>query len=162
MLNKVVKNSLVSTKNSNTNIKCGQIANKHYLIKYTRKNILIDELLLNKYSTVQDIFANECFNYEIKISKTGIDESIEKIFNSKYQRELLDIHLLVFLNLGNIISKAKLVNQAKELKIRSNINYWNYYFIKLIINKKVYYLEFDVRSMDSGENQYRVQRLKKE
>ena len=43
----VVKNSLVSTKNSNTNIKCGQILNKHYLIKYTRKNILIDELLLN-------------------------------------------------------------------------------------------------------------------
>ena len=103
-----------------------------------------------------------CRKIQIKISKTGIDESIEKIFNSKYQRELLDIHLLVFFNLGNIISKAKLVNQAKELKIRSNINYWNYYFIKLIINKKVYYLEFDVRSMDSGENQYRVQRLKKE
>ena len=121
------------------------------------KKIAFDLFLKNN---LKSNYIND--NYEIKISKTGIDESIEKIFNSKYQRELLDIHLLVFLNLGNIISKAKLVNQAKELKIRSNINYWNYYFIKLIINKKVYYLEFDVRSMDSGENQYRVQRLKKE
>lgn len=37
----------------------------------------------------------------------------------------------------------------------------NYYFDELNINNELYYLEFDVRSLDTGENQYRVQRLQK-
>lgn len=38
---------------------------------------------------------------------------------------------------------------------------WNYYFDGLNINNELYHLEFDVRSLDTGENQYRVQRLQK-
>lgn len=70
-------------------------------------------------------------------------------------------HLLVFSDLGDIIENATLVNQTKETKNRENINYWNYYFDGLEINNELYYLEFDVRSMENGENQYRVQRLEK-
>lgn len=70
-------------------------------------------------------------------------------------------NLKVFSDLGDIIENATLVNQTKETKNRSNINSWNYYFDGLNINNELYHLEFDVRSLDTGENQYRVQRLQK-
>lgn len=99
---------------------------------------------------------------KIIVSKSGINESVEKIFSNKEQRSLLKEHLYVFSVLGSIIEHATLVSQTRELKNRRNIYSWNYYFDGLIINADLYYIEFDVRSLDSGENQYRVQRLQKE
>lgn len=98
---------------------------------------------------------------KIVVNKSGINESIEKIYNNRTQRSLMKEHLQVFSDLGDIIENATLVNQTKETKNRENINYWNYYFDGLEINNELYYLEFDVRSMENGENQYRVQRLEK-
>lgn len=98
---------------------------------------------------------------KIVVNKSGINESIEKIYNNRTQRSLIKEHLQVFSDLGDIIENATLVNQTRETKNRENINYWNYYFDGLEINNELYYLEFDVRSMENGENQYRVQRLEK-
>lgn len=125
-----------------------------------------------KISDLKDLAANifNCYNSKnifenngnkITVSKTGINESIEKIYNNEAQRNLMKEHLQVFSDLGDIIEHATLVNQTPELKNRSNIRLWNYYFDGLKINNDTYYLEFDVRSMDNGENQYRVQRLEK-
>lgn len=114
--------------------------------------------IFKKYNS-KSIFEND--GNKITVSKGGISESIEKIFNSKVQRNLLKEHLQVFSDLGDIIENATLVNQTKETKNRSNINSWNYYFDGLNINNELYHLEFDVRSLDTGENQYRVQRLQK-
>lgn len=69
--------------------------------------------------------------------------------------------MVVFSNLDDIIESATLINKTKQTKNRSNINSLNYYFDELNINNELYYLEFDVRSLDTGENQYRVQRLQK-
>ena len=176
-------------------------------IKQTKGNIPINQELLNKYSTVREMFDNEAVNYDGKVNlntslqelkyidlsnikvedlkslardifykynnknkfnnngniiivnNSGINESIEKIFNNRKQRNLLKEHLQVFSDLGDIIEHAKLVNQSTEIKNRKNINSWSYYFDGLNINDKIYKLVFDVRSMDNGENQYRVQRL---
>ena len=49
----------------------------------------------------------------------------------------------------------------KQKLNRKYINFWNYYFDGLVIDNVKYDLEFDVPSLDSGENHYRVQRLKK-
>ena len=114
--------------------------------------------IFKKYNS-KSIFENN--GNKITVSKSGISESIEKIINSKVQRNLLKEHLQVFSDLGDIIENATLVNQTKETKNRSNINSWNYYFDGLNINNELYHLEFDVRSLDTGENQYRVQRLQK-
>ena len=114
--------------------------------------------IFKKYNS-KSIFEND--GNKITVSKSGINESIEKIFNNKIQRNLLKEHLQVFSDLGDIIEHATLVNQTKEAKNRSNINSWNYYFDGLNINNELYHLEFDVRSLDTGENQYRVQRLEK-
>lgn len=114
--------------------------------------------IFKKYNS-KSTFEND--GNKITVSKSGISESIEKIFNSKVQRNLLKEHLQVFSDLGDIIENATLVNQTKETKNRSNINSWNYYFDGLNINNELYHLEFDVRSLDTGENQYRVQRLQK-
>ena len=97
----------------------------------------------------------------IIVSKSGIDESIQKIYGSKNQRKNLIEYFKVFSSLGIIIEHATLVNQIKECKDRKNIIFWNYYFTKIIIDEKIYILEFDVRSMDSGENQFRVCRIQK-
>lgn len=115
-------------------------------------------IIFKKYN-LKSTFKNN--GNKIIVSKRGINESIEKIFNSREQRNLLKEHLQVFSNLGDIIEHATLVNQTSETKNRGNINSWNYYIDSLNINSELYYLEFDVRSLDSGENQYRVQRLQK-
>ena len=85
----------------------------------------------------------------------------KKIFNSGNQRKLLKEHLLVFSILGNIIENATLINQCREVKNRNNINFWNYYFEVIIIDNHIYNLEFDIRLLENGENQYIVQRLEK-
>lgn len=172
----------------------------------TKGNIAINNNLLNKYTTTDEIFkyeknyeiniiinevklikqininelsvketkkiANEIFNKyhydtvfinnknKIIVSKNGINESVQKIYFNRKQKDLLLEHLLIFSGLGKIIEEAKLVNQAKERKNRKKYNSWNYYIDGLIINDKKYLLEFEVASLDSGENQYRIQRLK--
>lgn len=107
----------------------------------------------------KNIFVND--GKKIIVSDTGIRESIEKIFNNRKQRNLLNEHLKVFSDLGDIIEHSSLVNQTDNKKIdkHPDINIWNYYFDGLDIDGKKYSLEFEVRSMNSGENQYRVQRL---
>ena len=126
------------------------------------KNIKIDDAkklavnIFDKYNN-KKVFNNN--GNLIEVSKSGIEESVKKIFSNQTQRNMLKEHLKVFSDLGDIIEHANLVNQATELKDRNGINYWNYYFDGLIIDNKTYSLEFDVRSMDSGSNQYRVQRL---
>lgn len=176
-------------------------------IRQVKGNIPIDDELLNKYSTVREMFDNEVVNYDgkinlnknlqelkyvdlsnikiedlkglardifykynstntfnnngniITVNNNGINESIEKIFNNRKQRNLLKEHLLVFSDLGDIVEHAKLSNQTDNKKKNPDINYWNYYLDGLEIKGKKYKLEFDVRSMQDGQNQYRVQRL---
>jgi len=53
---------------------------------------------------------------KIIVSRRGIDERINKIFESKEQRNLLKEHLMVFSDLGDIIEHATLVSQSKEKK----------------------------------------------
>lgn len=115
------------------------------------------EIFINYNST--NIFINN--GIEIEVSKTGINKSIEEIFNSRCQRNLLMQHFIIFANLGDIIKHAILINQKEELKDRKNINYWNYFFDNLIIDDEEYNIEFDIRSMTNGKNQFRVQRLEK-
>lgn len=98
---------------------------------------------------------------KILVNKTGIDESITKIFESRQQRELLKEHLLVFSDLGDIIEHSKLVNQVPETKGREKYNSWNYYYDGLKIGNNSYNFEFEVVSMSNGENHYRVQKLEK-
>ncbi len=98
---------------------------------------------------------------KILVNKTGIDESITKIFESRQQRELLREHLLVFSDLGDIIEHSKLVNQVPETKGREKYNSWNYYYDGLKIGNNSYNFEFEVVSMSNGENHYRVQKLEK-
>ena len=112
--------------------------------------------IFNKYNSKSTLTNN---GNKITVSKSGINESVEKIFASANQRKLLAEHFKVFSDLGDIIENATLVNQTRETKNRKYINSWNYYFDGLVIDNVKYDLEFDVRSLDSGENQYRVQRL---
>lgn len=114
--------------------------------------------IFKKYNS-KSVFEND--GNKITVSKSGINESVEKIFNNKEQRNLLKEHLQVFSDLGDIIEHATLVNQTREVKNRENINSWNYYFDGLNIDGEIYHLEFDVRSLHNGQNQYRVQRLQK-
>lgn len=111
-----------------------------------------------KYNNA-DTFYNS--GNEIIVNKSGIRESIEKIYMSQEQRILLKEHLLVFSILGTIIEHATLVSQATEIKTRADIKYWNYYFDSLKINNKLYNIKFEVRPMSNGQNQYRVQRIEK-
>lgn len=82
---------------------------------------------------------------KIIITNGGIEESVNKIFNSRTQRNLLKEHLYIFLNLNKILSGSKLINQTKENKGRVDINYWNYYFNKVNIDGQEYNIAIDVR-----------------
>lgn len=125
------------------------------VIKIGSLKIIANEIF-NNYHT-KNSFKND--NNLIVVSKHGINESVEKIYNNYRQRNLLREHLIIFSNLGNIIKNAYLVNQSREIKNRQNLLHWNYYLDNLIINGRKYFLEFDVRSMEDGTNQYRIQRL---
>jgi len=106
-----------------------------------------------------NIFLND--NNKILVSKSGINESIEKICNNYNQRELLKEHLKVFSKLGEIIEHAELVSQVLEKKGREKYNNWNYFIDGVFIDNVEYILEFEVVSMSNGENHYRVQRIEK-
>ena len=91
-------------------------------------------------------------NNIIVVTKSGINESIEKIYYSQNQRDLLIEHLKVFSDLGDIIEHAILINQVIEKKKRKKYNSWHYYFDCLKIGELFYYLEFEIVSMEDGEN----------
>lgn len=115
------------------------------------------EIFIQNHST--DTFIND--NNKILVSRSGINESVEKICNNYNQRELLKEHLKVFSKLGEIIEHAKLVSQVLEKKGRKKYNSWNYYVDGIIIGNIEYILEFEVVSMINGKNHYRVQRIEK-
>lgn len=175
--------------------------------KQTKGSIPINDKLLNKYDSVEEIIKKERYNYKtniiisnnlleldnkdinnmkikelkdlayeifcnyhsqnifvnnknnIVVSRRGINESVEKIYYNRIQRDLLLEHLKVFGYLGIIIEKAKLVNQVYERKGRLKYNSWNYYLDGIIIGNQEYLIEFEVVSMDNFENHYRIQRL---
>lgn len=130
---------------------------KYNLTKLSLKDLKkLANFIFNKYNISNKFINNDSV---IIVSKSGINESIEKIYFNNRQRKLLKEHLQVFSVLGNIIENATLVNQIKEVKNRNDIYYWNYYIDGLIINNKEYKMEFDVRSMQDGQNQYRIQRI---
>lgn len=112
--------------------------------------------LFNKYHKT-NIFDNK--GCEICVTKNGINESIQKLYNSKNQRNFLKEHLMVFTKLGDIITDSVLVSQTLERKERAGILYWNYYLNNIYINRKFYIIEFDVRILNIGQTQYRVQRI---
>ncbi len=133
------------------------------------QNISVEDMKIGEVKKLaKEIFqkynkSNAFYNNDNKIlvNKTGIDESITKIFESRQQRELLKEHMLVFSDLGDIIEHSKLVNQAPETKGRKKYNSWNYYYDGLKIGNNSYNFEFEVVSMSNGENHYRVQKLEK-
>lgn len=112
--------------------------------------------IFNKYHTKNRFKNNDSI---IIVTKHGIEESIEKMYYNRIQRDLSILHLLVFSSLGKIIEDATLVSQTYERKNRTDLLYWNYYLSKIYINDKIYFVEFDVRSMEDGSNQFRVQRI---
>ena len=118
------------------------------------KKLAID--IFYKYNKL-NYFENASNN--IIVTKNGINESIEKIFNNYKQRNLMKIHLIVIAHLGCILKTSKLVNQAMNYKSNCNILHWNYYINKVTIEKNVYKIIFDIRSIQNGENQYRIQRI---
>lgn len=133
------------------------------------QNVSVENMKIGEVKKIaKEIFqkynkSNTFYNSSNKIlvNKTGIDESITKIFESRQQRELLKEHLLVFSDLGDIIEHSKLVNQVPETKGREKYNSWNYYYDGLKIGNNSYNFEFEVVSMSNGENHYRVQKLEK-
>lgn len=116
----------------------------------------LSKLLFENFCKLK-CFYNE--NNKILVNKTGIDECVTKIFESREQRRFLYEHLIVFCNLSRIIESSKLANQCLETKGRNKYNHWNYYFCKLKINNNAYLFEFEVVSMKNGENHYRVQKI---
>lgn len=150
-------------------LKCKDKIIKLFDIEYIR-NIDLNNLRISNAKTLaNDIFnkyhdKNYFFNNNSKIivSKSGINESIEKIYNNRIQRDYMIEHLIVFSKLGEVIENAKLVNQIYERKNRENTLFWNYYIISIYINTKLFIIEFEVRSMHDGENHYRLQRLELE
>jgi len=132
------------------------------------KNVSLSNINVEKIKKLANIIfenhhpTNKFINNKnvIVVTKSGINESVEKIYYNKRQRALLKEHLKVFSDLGDIIEHATLVNQVIENKQRKKYNSWHYYFDSLKIGKKFYYLEFEIVSMDNGENHYRIQRLK--
>ena len=112
--------------------------------------------LFSKYNSTSTFINNNCI---ISVTKNGINECIEKLYSK--QKNFFKEHLIVIANLERIIPRAELVNQIYENKARHDIFSWNYYFAKVMINNELFYIEFDVRSLIIGENQYRVQRVRK-
>jgi len=138
------------------------ISNK--LTNINPSNIKIEDIKKLAYEIFRQTHRDNRFineNNKILVSKSGINESVEKICNNYNQRELLIEHLKVFSKLGLIIEHAKLVNQVYERKGRLKYVSWHYYIDGIIIDNEKYLLQFEVVSMSNGKNHYRVQRLEK-
>lgn len=125
------------------------------LIKINNLKKVASEIFFKYHKN--NIFIND--NNFIVVTKHGIDESIQKIYNNFEQRDYLKEHLIILSSLGKVIEDSILISQAKENKQRPDLLYWNYYLDNLYINSQKYILQFDVRSMQDGNNQYRVQRI---
>lgn len=85
--------------------------------------------IFNSYH-ISNIFFNN--GDKIIVTKKGINESVEKIFNTRAQRDLLKEHLIVFAHLHLIIENAILSNQTYEMVLFLGIIIWISY--TLIIN----------------------------
>lgn len=114
--------------------------------------------IFNRYNAT-NIFFND--GNKIFINKTGIDEVITKIYESREQRKYLIQHLIIIANMCNIVEHGILVNQALEFKGRDKYNNWNYYLDVVNITGELYILVYDVVSMTNGENHYRIQKIEK-
>ncbi len=132
------------------------------------KNINLDTLKIEELKRLAiKIFNNYHLNNtfinnenNIVVFGTGIRESIEKTYYNRTQREYLKEHLLVFSKLGKIIESSELVSQVIEKKNRKKYIHWNYYLNGIVINRKKYAIEIEVVSLDSGFNQFHLERLK--
>ena len=126
------------------------------------KNLKVEYLKRLAYKIFNECHDKNTFinnGNNISVTKKGIYESVQKIYNNKYQRELVKENFIIFANLGSIIETALLVNQALERKKRNGIIYWNYYINRLYIDNEEYLINFDVRTLDCNQNQYRIQRI---
>lgn len=150
--NQILKNKKITIKTNNISeiknldldmLKIGNLKNLAYEI-------------FSKYHT-KNMFKNK--DRFITVTKHGVEESVEKIYNNFNQRKLLKEHLIIFSCLGNIIESAYLINQTRERKNHKDLLYWSYFLDNLQINNIKFFLEFDVRSMEDGSNLYRIQRL---
>ena len=112
--------------------------------------------IFDKYHS-KNIFINN--DNKIVVSRNSINESIVKIYHNRFQRDYILEHLIIFSNLGKVIENAKLVSQTIERKNRIGILYWNYYLDNLYINNRLFIIEFEVRTLDNRQNQYRIQRI---
>jgi len=132
------------------------------------KNIVLENLTITQLEKLAvKIFSNyhttNTFQNNkniITVNRKGIYESIQKIYHTRNQRNLIKEHLNVLYCLGKIIENATLVNQVLENKGRIKYKSWNYYLNGVIIENKKYIIEFEVVSMDNKENHYHLQRLK--
>ena len=97
----------------------------------------------------------------IYVTNQDIKESINKICNDRMQNVFLRQHLSIFNNLGEIIEKSILVNQALEVKGRMKYITWNYYFNTFYIEDIKYNIIIDVVSRCDGQNHYRLHRIEK-
>ncbi len=132
------------------------------------ENINLEEIKLCEIKKIAKNIFNKYNNFEIYnnkhsiiITNGGIYESIEKIYNNNKQRQLIKEHLLIVLNLNIILKNAILINQTIETKNRNDILFWNYYISYIVIKNIKYKVVIDVRSMQDGKNQYRIQRIEK-
>lgn len=165
LLNKY--NNVTEMINKNINKYDGKVDIKSSIIELN--NIDLNNMSQNELSNLAiNIFekynsGNTFINdgNKIKVTRSGIKESINKILYNKNQKQYLKEHLQVFSDLGDIIESATLASQTTEGKSRENNKIWNYYLNGLNINDSNYLFEFDVVSRQNGENHYRVQRLEK-
>ena len=118
---------------------------------------ILTVIIFNNYHKT-NIFIND--KNKIMVSKRGLREMMQKIYEYGSERKYLKEHLLIISRLGEIIENATLISQSKEIKQRTNINHWNYYFDGVIIGRKKFMVIFDVRSLKDGQNQFRVLRIK--
>lgn len=120
------------------------IKNIIFFIKSDIKELKSINLSNMKIKEVKDlvycIFVNYHTNFKfvndnniILVNRSGINESIQKIFHNRKQSDLLKEHLLIFSILGKVIESGILVNQVYERKYRIKYNSWNYYVEGLIM-----------------------------
>lgn len=121
------------------------------------------------YSYAKDIFSqhhdtNEFYNdgNKIIVSNRDIKHTVTYIYKTPGQKNMLEQHLYVFSDLGDIIEHATLINQSGSSDVGTEENSWHYYYDNLDIKGEKYTLVFDVVSRNNGENHYRVQRLEKQ
>ncbi len=136
--------------------------NAEQIEKLNLENIKIEDakkMGINIYSANYNTNTFNNDGNEIKVYNSGIRECIQKIFETPSQRDLLDVHLAIISDLGDILENSKLINQTIETKNREKYQTWNYYYDGIKYKNKNYSVVFDVVSTKTGGNQYRLQRI---